>query len=111
MGGEGTGCWPEGHRRVGEENEESRHADTFGGESVAVRSAGALQQAVGFHLAQVVAELSEGIGLGGEAEGTETRDRDHGLPLPARDKQVEQNRTPAILVHQFDLEGAAAVQL
>ena len=60
-----------------EENEQGRHPDAFGGESVTVGSAGALPQTVGFHLAQVVA-LGEGIGLGREAEGTENRFMDRG---------------------------------
>jgi len=61
-----------------EENEQGRHADAFGGESVAVGLAGALPQAGGFHLAQVVAERGQGIGLGGEAEGAENSFVDRG---------------------------------
>ena len=42
--------------------------------------------------------------------GPQHRHRD-GLPLSAGDQQVEQDRAPAILVHQFDLERTAADQL
>src|ERR1022692_1539352 len=34
----------------------------------------------------------------------------HGLPLPAGNEQVEQDRTPAVFVHQSDLEREAADQ-
>ena len=36
---------------------------------------------------------------------------DHGLPLPAWHEQVEQDRTPHVLLHQRELEGAAVGQL
>jgi len=40
-----------------------------------------------------------------------TGDGHHGLPLPARNQQVEQDRAPAVFVYQSDLERAAADQL
>src|ERR1039458_8504839 len=43
--------------------------------------------------------------------GGRTGDGHHGLPLPAGNEQVEQDRTPAVFVHQSDLEREAADQL
>jgi len=41
------------------------------GEPVAVASSDAFEQAVSFHFAKAIAELGEGIGVGGQAEGGE----------------------------------------
>ena len=54
-----------------EEQEEQRNLDAFGGETVGVAGAVALQQPVAFELAQVVAELVEAVGAVGEMEGGE----------------------------------------
>ncbi len=43
--------------------------------------------------------------------GGRTRNGSHGLPLSARNEQVEQDRAPAVFVYQSDLERAAADQL
>src|SRR5271167_694598 len=54
--------------------EQDEHECSFGafvGQAVAVASPYAFQQAVGFHFAKVIAELGEGIRVGGEAEGHE----------------------------------------
>ena len=63
-----------------EEDEQGGDANAFFGESVAVGSAGPLEQAVGFHLAQIIAELGKGIGLGGEIKGPENGWVDVGGP-------------------------------
>ena len=51
-----------------EEQEEERDVNAFGREAVSVAAAIALQQAVSFELAQIVAELVEAIGFRGELE-------------------------------------------
>src|SRR6266478_278163 len=54
-----------------EEQEEQRNLNPLGGETVGVAGAVALQQTVAFELAQVVAQLVEGVGSVGEVEGGE----------------------------------------
>jgi len=54
--------------------EQDEHEGSFGpfvGEAVAVAASDAFHQPVGFHLAKVVAELGEGVGADGQAEGAE----------------------------------------
>ena len=51
-----------------EEEEEQRHLDAFWREAVGVSRAVALDEAMPFELAQVVAQLVEAIGLLGEIE-------------------------------------------
>jgi len=54
--------------------EQDEHECSFGafvGEAVAVASSDAFEQAMGFHFAKVIAELGDGIGVGGQAEGGE----------------------------------------
>ena len=51
-----------------EEQEQERDVDAFGGEAVGVAAAIAFQQAVAFELAQIVAELVQSVGFGGELE-------------------------------------------
>jgi len=45
------------------------------------------------------------------ADGGADPDTDHGVSLPSGNQQVEQDRAPAILVHQSELERRAADQL
>ena len=45
------------------------------------------------------------------AAGRRTRLGDHGLPLPARHQQVEQDRASPVLLHHPELAGQAAGQL
>jgi len=52
-----------------EQNEHGSDAGPFLGESIAVMLALSLQQTVGFHFTQVIAELIEGVGFRGESEG------------------------------------------
>ena len=54
-----------------EEDEREGGFDPLIGETVAVASIDAFEQTVSFHLAKVIAELGEGVGAGGEAEGRE----------------------------------------
>ena len=73
VGGGGTSCWREGYRRAcGREAKRAATRMPLGvaGSSRVGRNAPA---GVGFYLAQVVAQLGERIGLGGEAENTENR--------------------------------------
>ena len=42
---------------------------------------------------------------------TRTRPGDHGVPLPSGNEQVEQDRAPAVLVHQPELAGQPLVSL
>jgi S1-C subfamily serine protease len=54
--------------------EQDEHECGFGafiGEAVAIASSDAFEQAMGLHFAKVIAELGEGVGAGGEAEGRE----------------------------------------
>ena len=52
----------------------------FVGEAVEIAASDAFEQAVGLHLAQVIAKLFESVGAGGEAEGGEDSLRDIGGP-------------------------------
>ena len=52
-----------------EQDEHRRHPQSFFREPVSVPSSLALQQPVGLHLAQVIAELGQGVGLRREAKG------------------------------------------
>src|ERR1044071_2961075 len=45
------------------------------------------------------------------ADGGSDPDTDHSLPLPSGNQQVEQDRAPAILVYQSELERRAVNQL
>src|SRR6516164_5099988 len=45
------------------------------------------------------------------ATGKSTADAHHGLSLPARHQQVEQDGTSAVLVYQFELEREASGEL
>ena len=54
-----------------EQDEHERRFDALVSETVAVGPSDAFEQAVGFHLAKVLAELGEGVTAGGEAEGGE----------------------------------------
>ena len=54
-----------------EEQEQERDLNAFGGEAVGVAAAVALQQAVAFEFAQIVAELVQAVGFRGELEGGE----------------------------------------
>src|SRR3984893_10939378 len=54
-----------------EEEKEQRNLNPFGGETIGVAGAVALQQPMAFELAQVVAKLVEAVGAVGEVEGGE----------------------------------------
>ena len=54
-----------------EQDKHKRCFDALVGKAVAVGTPDALDQTVGFHFAQIVAELREGVGAGGKAEGSE----------------------------------------
>ena len=54
-----------------EEHEQERGLGSFVAEPVGVAAAIAFHQAVGFHFAQIVAELIEPVAVLGEAEGGE----------------------------------------
>ena len=54
-----------------EQDEHECGFDTFIGEAVAIGSSDAFGQAVGIHLAKVIAKLGEGVGVCGQAEGGE----------------------------------------
>jgi len=54
-----------------EEEEEQRYLDSFRREAVGVARAVTLQQAVDLELAEVVAELVQAVGIGGEVEAGE----------------------------------------
>src|SRR6202007_1989084 len=58
-------------KRFVEEQKEQGNLNPFWGETVGVAGAVALQQAVAFELAQVVAEPVEAVGAVGEVEGGE----------------------------------------
>ena len=45
------------------------------------------------------------------ADGGSDPDTDHGMSLPTRNQQMEQDRAPAIFIHQSELERAAVDQL
>ena len=51
-----------------EEDEYERGFDSFVAEAVNVASSDTFQQAMGFHFAEVIAELGEGVGGGWQAE-------------------------------------------
>ena len=53
------------------EDEEKGHASSFVGQAIGVAIRVAFEESVGFQLAQVVAELAEAIGVGGQAKGLE----------------------------------------
>src|SRR5450631_1311209 len=71
--------WPMVEQRVCQRSadalvEQDEHEGGLGpviGEAVAVAASDAFDQSVGFHLAKVVAELGEGVGADGQAEGAE----------------------------------------
>ena len=50
-----------------EEQKQERHLNPFGGEPVGIAGAIALQQTVALQFAQIIAQLVEGVGLGGES--------------------------------------------
>jgi adenylate cyclase len=54
-----------------EEEEEQRHLDSFRRETIGVAGAVTLWQAVALELAEVVAELVQAVGSGGEVEACE----------------------------------------
>ena len=56
-----------------EQQEHHRHTDSLRREAVAVAVVEALHESVGFHLAQVVAQLTQGVGFGREVEGAQHR--------------------------------------
>jgi hypothetical protein len=63
--------------------ERDEHERGFGAlveKAVAVGAPDAFEQTVGFHLAKVVAELGEGVGTGGNDEGSEDGLMDIGGP-------------------------------
>jgi hypothetical protein len=63
--------------------EEDKHEcgfDPIVGETVAVAPSDAFEQAMGFPLAKVIAELGEGVGAGGQAESGEDGLLDVGGP-------------------------------
>ena len=72
-----------------EEHEEEGDFDALGGEPVGVACTIALDQSVGFHFAQIVAELVQAVALGGQTKvdqeglmelfGAPTTD--HGAPV------------------------------
>ena len=83
-----------------EENEHGGDADAFFGESVAVRPTGPLEQAVGFHLAQIIADWGEGIGLWGESKGIQ-----NGLANLGRPPTVELRTSVQQHLHQAQHAG------
>ena len=52
-----------------EKKKHQRHPDTLGSEAVSIMSAIAFDETVGFHLAQIVAQLVQGVALGVKAIG------------------------------------------
>jgi len=76
--GAACGCAPVMEQAVGqraadvlvEEGEEGRHTDSFQDKAIGIALAYAFEQAVAFQLAQVITELIQGVGLGGNREGT-----------------------------------------
>ena len=61
-----------------EQDEQQCSFGAFVGEAVAVASSDAFEQAMGFHFAQVIAELGESVGAGGQSEGAEDGGMDGG---------------------------------
>ncbi len=54
-----------------EQEEHQRHPDTLGSETVSIMSAIAFDKTVGFHLAQIIAQLVQGVALGVKAIGAQ----------------------------------------
>ena len=67
-----------------EQDEHECGLDALVGESVAVASSDAFEQAVCFHLSRVIAELGECVGAGGEAESSEDSLMDVGGSPPVK---------------------------
>ncbi len=61
-----VGQWPTD--ALVEQDEHECGFDPLIGEAVGIASSDAFEQAMGFQFAQVIAELGEGIGFGGQAE-------------------------------------------
>ena len=88
-----------------EEDKHGGHASSLVGEAVGVTLAHSLQQAVTFHLAQVIAELIEGIGLRGKGKSLEDGLPDlYGPPPFSCDPTVEQHFREANHACVMDLD-------
>ena len=78
--GDGIASSPGAHKRACGRDEHERRSGPFVGEVVPVAAADALDQAVRFHLAQIVAELGEVVDAVAEAEGGQDGLMDVGGP-------------------------------
>ena len=70
-GGDERDCWPAVRRVVCERARTVERLGSFVTEPIGIAASVALQQAVGFHLAQAVTQLIEPITVLAEAEGGE----------------------------------------
>jgi hypothetical protein len=74
------------------EQKQERHLDSFGGEVVGIAGAVALEQTVALEFAQIVAQLVQVLGFGGELKGSEDRLVDlSGGPAADHIAAMEQN--------------------
>lgn len=69
--GGGSGCWRGGRRVAYGEQKQKRNVNAFGGQSVGVAAAIALQKAMALQLSQVVAELVESVCFRGQLKRSE----------------------------------------
>src|SRR6266849_10867424 len=63
-----SGCWPEGRRGACGRHEQERHLNAFCCEAVSVTVVLAIQQAMAFEFAEIVAELVQPVRLRRELE-------------------------------------------